>query len=117
MARPLADLAEPATARAVPDSLKPKLDGTAAAAETVRRNGGLSSTRPTTRSTWGAARKPDHGSPLAETEGLQPGRLRVVDNLSRLAIVEVLPTRYTKCLDGRQDVANRRIEDLLRERE
>jgi hypothetical protein len=31
--------------------------------------------------------------------------------------VEVLPTRYTKCLDGRQDVANRRIEDLLRERE
>ncbi|MGC4981455.1 hypothetical protein ACLQ18_12540 [Streptomyces sp. DT193] len=43
--------------------------------------------------------------------------LRVVDNLSRLAIVEVLPARYTKCLDGRQDVASRRIEDLLRERE
>lgn len=35
--RPLADLAEPATARAVLDSLKLKLDGTAAAAETVRR--------------------------------------------------------------------------------
>jgi integrase len=31
--------------------------------------------------------------------------------------VEVLLTRYTKCLDGRQDVANRRIEDLLREYE
>ncbi|MGW3513617.1 hypothetical protein ACWDMZ_40440, partial [Streptomyces sp. NPDC000994] len=29
--------------------------------------------------------------------------------------VEVLLTRYAKCLDGRQDVANRRIEDLLRE--
>ncbi|MBB0243280.1 hypothetical protein FNQ90_03930 [Streptomyces alkaliphilus] len=35
--RPLADLAEPATAHAVLDSLKLKLDGTAAAAETVRR--------------------------------------------------------------------------------
>ncbi len=35
--RPLVDLAEPATARAVLDSLKLKLDGTAAAAETVRR--------------------------------------------------------------------------------
>ncbi|MER5179857.1 site-specific integrase [Streptomyces sp. NPDC002896] len=35
--RPLADLADPATARAVLDSLKLKLDGTAAAAETVRR--------------------------------------------------------------------------------
>lgn len=35
--RPLADLAEPATARAVLDGLKLKLDGTAAAAETVRR--------------------------------------------------------------------------------
>lgn len=35
--RPLADLAEPATARAVLDSLKLKLDGAAAAAETVRR--------------------------------------------------------------------------------
>lgn len=35
--RPLADLAEPATARAVLDSLKLKLDGSAAAAETVRR--------------------------------------------------------------------------------
>lgn len=35
--RPLADLAEPATARAVLDSLKLKLDGTAAAAENVRR--------------------------------------------------------------------------------
>ncbi|MFE7774505.1 tyrosine-type recombinase/integrase [Streptomyces sp. NPDC057445] len=31
--------------------------------------------------------------------------------------VEVLLTRYAKCLDGRQDVANRRIEDLLREYE
>lgn len=29
--------------------------------------------------------------------------------------VEVLLTRYAKCLGGRQDVANRRIEDLLRE--
>ncbi|MFJ2307722.1 hypothetical protein [Streptomyces sp. NPDC087787] len=35
--RPLADLAEPATARAALDSLKLKLDGSAAAAETVRR--------------------------------------------------------------------------------
>lgn len=31
--------------------------------------------------------------------------------------VEVLLTRNAKCLDGRQDVANRRIEDLLREYE
>lgn len=31
--------------------------------------------------------------------------------------VEVLLTRYAKCLDGRLDVANRRIEDLLREYE
>ncbi|MDQ0578106.1 hypothetical protein QF030_000284 [Streptomyces rishiriensis] len=31
--------------------------------------------------------------------------------------VEVLLTRYAKCLDGRQNVANRRIEDLLREYE
>ncbi|MFG2774504.1 tyrosine-type recombinase/integrase [Streptomyces sp. NPDC048350] len=31
--------------------------------------------------------------------------------------VEVLLSRYAKCLDGRQDVANRRIEDLLREYE
>lgn len=31
--------------------------------------------------------------------------------------VEVLLTRYAKCLDGRQDIANRRIEDLLREYE
>jgi integrase len=31
--------------------------------------------------------------------------------------VEVLLIRYAKCLDGRQDVANRRIEDLLREYE
>lgn len=31
--------------------------------------------------------------------------------------VEVLLTRYAKCLDGRHDVANRRIEDLLREYE
>ncbi|MFJ7128282.1 hypothetical protein [Streptomyces sp. NPDC098101] len=31
--------------------------------------------------------------------------------------VEVLLTCYGKCLDGRQDVANRRIEDLLREYE
>ncbi|MFH9737271.1 hypothetical protein ACH4MA_06215 [Streptomyces roseolus] len=31
--------------------------------------------------------------------------------------VEVLLTRYAKCLDGRQEVANRRIEDLLREYE
>lgn len=30
---------------------------------------------------------------------------------------DVLLTRYSKCLDGRQDVANRRIEDLLREYE
>ncbi|MGX1154646.1 hypothetical protein RKD39_002224 [Streptomyces albogriseolus] len=29
--------------------------------------------------------------------------------------VEVLLTPYAKCLDGRQDVANRRTEDLLRE--
>ncbi|GKQ34040.1 hypothetical protein ALMP_05910 [Streptomyces sp. A012304] len=29
--------------------------------------------------------------------------------------MEVLLTRYAKCLDGRQDVTNRRIEDLLRE--
>nr|WP_276204658.1 hypothetical protein [Streptomyces kanamyceticus] len=31
--------------------------------------------------------------------------------------VEVLLTRYAKCLDGRHEVANRRIEDLLREYE
>lgn len=31
--------------------------------------------------------------------------------------VEVLLTRYAKCLDGRQEVANLRIEDLLREYE
>ncbi|MFF9343225.1 hypothetical protein ACF1CG_26170 [Streptomyces sp. NPDC014773] len=31
--------------------------------------------------------------------------------------VEVLLTRYAKCLDGRQEVPNRRIEDLLREYE
>lgn len=30
---------------------------------------------------------------------------------------EVLLPRYAKCLDGRQDVANRYIEDLLRESE
>ncbi|MFI2299125.1 tyrosine-type recombinase/integrase [Actinacidiphila glaucinigra] len=35
--RPLADLGDPVTGRAVLDSLKLKLDGTAAAAETVRR--------------------------------------------------------------------------------
>ncbi|WP_148236143.1 hypothetical protein [Streptomyces xiamenensis] len=35
--RLLADLAEPAMARAVLDSLKLRLDGTAAAAESVRR--------------------------------------------------------------------------------
>lgn len=35
--RPLSDLADPVTGRAVLDSLKIKLDGTAAAAETVRR--------------------------------------------------------------------------------
>jgi hypothetical protein len=31
--------------------------------------------------------------------------------------VEILLTRYAKCLDGRQDVADRCIEDLLREYE
>lgn len=31
--------------------------------------------------------------------------------------VAVLLTCYAKCLDGRQDVANRRIEDLLRKYE
>lgn len=31
--------------------------------------------------------------------------------------VEVLLGRYAKCLDGRQEVANRRIEDLLSEYE
>jgi hypothetical protein len=31
--------------------------------------------------------------------------------------VEVLLSRYAKCLDGRQEVANRRIEDLLGEYE
>ncbi len=31
--------------------------------------------------------------------------------------VEVLLSRYAKCLDGRQEVASRRIEDLLREYE
>ena len=29
--------------------------------------------------------------------------------------VEVLLSRYAKCLDGRQDVANRRIAELLGE--
>lgn len=31
--------------------------------------------------------------------------------------VEVLLTQYAKCLDGRQDVANRRLKELLREYE
>jgi hypothetical protein len=31
--------------------------------------------------------------------------------------VEVLPTRYAKCIDGRQEIANRKIEELLREYE
>ncbi|WP_237406836.1 hypothetical protein [Streptomyces sp. M2CJ-2] len=31
--------------------------------------------------------------------------------------VEILLSRYVKCIGGRQDVANRRIEDLLREYE
>jgi integrase len=31
--------------------------------------------------------------------------------------VEVLLSRCAKCIDGRQEVANRRIEDLLREYE
>lgn len=31
--------------------------------------------------------------------------------------VEALLSHYAKCLDGRQGVANRRIEDLLREYE
>jgi integrase len=31
--------------------------------------------------------------------------------------VEVLLSRYAKCLDGRQEAANRRIEELLREYE
>ncbi|WP_328304367.1 hypothetical protein [Streptomyces sp. NBC_00435] len=31
--------------------------------------------------------------------------------------VEVLLSRYAKCLDGRQVVANRRMEDLLGEYE
>lgn len=31
--------------------------------------------------------------------------------------VEVLLSRYAKCIDGKQEVANRRIEDLLREYE
>ncbi|TLS42767.1 hypothetical protein FE633_29405 [Streptomyces montanus] len=44
--------------------------------------------------------------PLAEVQGAVLGNS-----------VEVLLTRYAKCLDGRQDVANRRIEDLLREYE
>jgi hypothetical protein len=34
-----------------------------------------------------------------------------------VTITEVLLTRYAKCLDGRQDVANRRLEELLRENE
>jgi hypothetical protein len=31
--------------------------------------------------------------------------------------LEVLLARYAKCFDGRQDVANHRSEDLLREYE
>lgn len=31
--------------------------------------------------------------------------------------VEVLPSRYAKCIDGRQEIANRKIEELLREYE
>lgn len=31
--------------------------------------------------------------------------------------VEVLLSRYAKCIDGRQEVANRKIEELLREYE
>ncbi len=42
-------------------------------------------------------------------------RLKVAERAGNS--VEVLLTRYAKCLDGRQDVANRRIEDLLREYE
>jgi hypothetical protein len=29
--------------------------------------------------------------------------------------VEVLLSRYVKCIDGRQEIANRKIEELLRE--
>lgn len=31
--------------------------------------------------------------------------------------VEVLLGRYAKCIDGRQEIANRKIEELLREYE
>lgn len=31
--------------------------------------------------------------------------------------VEVLLNRYAKCIDGRQEIANRKIEELLREYE
>lgn len=61
-------------ARAVLDSLKLKLDGTAAAAETVRRKRRtLVNAANYAVDLGGAAREPDHGCPLAETEGVQPG--------------------------------------------
>ncbi|MFE2628804.1 hypothetical protein ACFXDP_12840 [Streptomyces sp. NPDC059374] len=31
--------------------------------------------------------------------------------------VKVLLSRYAKCIDGRQEIANRKIEELLREYE
>lgn len=50
--------------------------------------------------------------------GSPPGRPSVAPAAWRAGnSVQVLLARYVKCLDGRQDVANRRIEDLLREYE
>ncbi|MFJ1806148.1 MULTISPECIES: hypothetical protein [unclassified Streptomyces] len=180
----LADLAEQATARAVLDSLKVKLDGTAATAETVRRKRrnlvnaanyavdlGELRENPITAARWQkpkASNQVDRravanlqqarnllqrkgsvvpsstcygvwreaGSPRSRRPSLPRRSSRPYD-LRHLALstwlsagvdptevaeragnsVEVLLTHYATCLDGRQDVANRRIEDLLREYE
>ncbi len=71
-----------------------------------------------------ALRRPSR--PRARESALRPSALGAVDVAQRGVdptevaeragnSVEVLLTRYAKCIDGRQDVANRRIEDLLRE--
>ena len=41
--------------------------------------------------------------------------LQLLDEKAPGNSVEVLLSRYAKCLDGRQDVANRRIAELLGE--
>ena len=86
--------------------LKLKLDGTAAAAETVRRK------RLDARQRRELCGQPGGASTWLNA-GVDPTEVAERAGNS----VEVLLTRYAKCLDGRQDVANRRIEDPLREYE